>query len=117
MLAKVVRSWGAIGVYALFLGWAAFTLYMDYTAPGRIAPELSQALERDGKANVDVDLPFTPSAFHVQALQQFGTIRRMRGQTILMRGVTKAQVQALARDVFWIDRLRLSVPASQIQEI
>lgn len=112
MLAKVLRSWGAIGVYAVFFGWATFALYMNYTAPGRIAPELSQVLERDGKANVDVDLPFTPSAFHVQALQQYGTIRRMRGQTILMRGMTEAQVQGLAHNVFWIDRLRLSAPAS-----
>jgi hypothetical protein len=87
---------------ALVLGGSA--AYGRITAPWRIAPDLRDRLANGGYADITVVLPFAPEQFHVNLLQQVGTVRGVRGNTVLVGRVPAADVWRLARH-YWIRRI------------
>ena len=87
---------------ALVLG--GFAAYGRLTAPGRIDPALARGLAKGGYADIAVVLPFPPEQFHVNLLQQVGTVRGVRGNVVLVGRVPAAEVERLAR-YYWIRRI------------
>jgi len=87
---------------AVILGGSA--AYGRVTAPWRIAPDLQARLADGGYADIRVVLPFGPEQFHVNLLQQVGTVRGVQGNTVLVGRVPAAEVWRLARH-YWIRRI------------
>ena len=92
---------------ALVVG--GFAAYGRLTAPGRIDPALARGLAKGGYADIAVVLPFPPEQFHVNLLQQVGTVRGVRGNVVLVGRVPAAEVWHLAR-YYWIRRIEPLVP-------
>ena len=87
---------------ALVLG--GYAAYGRITAPWRIAPALQAELARGGYADIAVRLAFKPEQFHINLLQQVGTVRGVRGDVVLVGRVPAAEVERLAR-YYWIRRI------------
>ncbi len=96
---KTVRFLLAV---ALLLG--GFGAYGRLTAPWRIAPALKPDLARGGYADIAVELAFKPEQFHINLLQQVGTVRGVRGEVVLVGRVPVAEVRRLSR-YYWIRRI------------
>ena len=94
---------------ALVLGGSA--AYGRISAPWRISPDLQARLANGGYADITVVLPFAPEQFHVNLLQQVGTVRGVRGNTVLVGRVPAADVWRLAR-YYWIRRIEPLSPAT-----
>jgi hypothetical protein len=89
-------------VAGLLLG--GYVGYGVLTAPGRIAPALRARLAQGGYADIAVVLPFAPEQFHLNMFQQIGTVRGVKGTTVLIARVPVAEVRRLAR-YYWITRI------------
>ncbi len=96
---KTLRFLLAVG---LVLGGSA--VYGRVTAPWRIAPALKAELARGGYADIAVSLAFKPEQFHINLLQQVGTVRGVRGEVVLVGRVPVAEVRRLSR-YYWIRRI------------
>jgi hypothetical protein len=89
-------------VAGLLLG--GYLTYGALSAPGRIAPALRAQLARGGYADIAVVLPFAPEQFHLNMFQQIGTVRGVKGTTVMIARVPVAEVRRLAR-YYWITRI------------
>ncbi len=95
---------GELILLALLLLLGGFAAYGRITAPWRIAPALQAELAHGGYADIAVKLPFKPEQFHINLLQQVGTVRGVRGTVVLVGRVPAAEVERLAR-YYWIRRI------------
>ena len=89
---------------AVAVGVGGYTAYGWVTAPWRIAPALKAELGRGGYADIAVRLPFKPEQFHINLLQQVGTVRGVRGDVVLVGRVPVAEVRRLSH-YYWIRRI------------
>ena len=90
-----------LAVVLILGGYAA---YGWITAPRRIAPALQARLAQGGYADIAVVLPFAPEQFHMNLFQQVGTVRGVRGDTVLIGRVPAAEVWRIAQ-YYWIRRI------------
>ena len=84
-----------LGAIAAWHGW----LYA--AAPFKIADGLPPDRNR---VDVEVALAFVPERFHVQELQRYGRVSGTRDNIVEVRGVNRANLNALARP-FWVRRV------------
>jgi hypothetical protein len=85
----------AVGCYLLWQVWLALA------APGKIAPGFPADRER---VNVLVTLPFTPERFHVLVFQRYGRVSGTGDNSVEVRGVRRADLEAVARH-YWVRRV------------
>lgn len=87
-----------LGAAVCYVVWQA---WLSVAAPGKVAPGLGGDAE---KVSVLVTLPFTPERFHVIALQRYGRVSGTADNQIELRGVTRADLTAVARP-YWVTRV------------
>jgi len=85
-------------VIGVIVAWAGFQLWLTLAAPGKISAELAGTSE---KVNVQIELPFTPERFHIQALQKFGRIAGADEHSVELRGVRREDLTSVARP-YWV---------------
>ncbi len=83
----------------------AAPLYGALTADRRLSPALRQQLRQDLPAySVIVTFPFRPEFFHINKLQQIGTVAGVEGTRIRVFQLTAAQVREIA-GFYWVKRV------------
>jgi hypothetical protein len=98
LIGEAARSTRGRLVIGAVVAWAAFQLWLTFAAPGKISQELSGA---SPKVNVQVELPFAPERFHIQALQKFGRIAGADEHSVALRGVKREDLSSVARP-YWV---------------
>jgi hypothetical protein len=98
LIGEAVRSTRGRLVIGAVVAWAAFQLWLTLAAPGKISPELTGTSE---KVNVQIELPFAPERFHIQALQKFGRIGGADEHSVALRGVKREDLSSVARP-YWV---------------
>jgi hypothetical protein len=101
LIATMARSNKARFLFALAAAWGGFQLWLTLEAPRKIAPELAG---QSAKVNVVVELPFTPERFHLLTFQQYGRVSGADDHSVELRGVRRADLQAVARP-YWVKRV------------
>jgi hypothetical protein len=84
-----------LGLLAGYLSWQG---WLTLAAPTKVAPELRNVGPR---VNVLVKLPFPPERFHVLAMQRFGRVSGSEDNSVEVRGVKQADLNAIARP-YWV---------------
>ena len=87
-----------LGAFLLYLAWQG---WLGLAAPGKIAAGLNAGTE---KVNILVTLPFAPERFHVIVFQRYGRVSGTQDNTIEVRGVRIADLNAVARP-YWVTRV------------
>jgi len=87
-----------IGAIVLYLLWQA---WLSIAAPGKVSPEIDRAKPR---VNLLVVLPFRPERFHVLMFQKFGRVSGTTDDSVEVRGVDPARLNAIAR-YYWVSRV------------
>jgi hypothetical protein len=88
-----------IGAIVALLVWK---LGLIVLAPGKVAAGF--APNTRGQVNVLVTLRCTPERFHVLAFQPYGRVSGTRDDSIEVRGVSVANLNAVARP-YWVKRV------------
>ena len=88
-----------IAVIAALVLWKAALLLL---APGKVAGSFTPNAR--GQVNVLVTLTCAPERFHVLAFQQFGRVSGTQDESIELRGVQVANLDAVARP-YWVKRV------------
>lgn len=87
-----------IGAIVLYLLWQA---WLSIAAPGKVSPEIDRGKPR---VNLLVVLPFRPERFHVLMFQKFGRVSGTTDDSVEVRGVDPARLNAIAR-YYWVSRV------------
>ena len=99
---RSVQARIVLAALLLYLGWQ---VYLSLVAPTTLGAGLGDG-GTQGKVAVVVTLPFTPERFHMIAMQRFGRVSGAQGQSIELRGVSRAELSRLARP-YWVSRVEL----------
>lgn len=87
---------------ALYLGYGYFS------APGRMTPELREALASgNDRLNIQITTEFPPEEFHMGIYQDAGSIRGTEGSTTTVYRVKPNDVRDLAQ-YYWVQRIGLA---------
>ena len=86
---------------ALLIAYVAWEAWLSLDAPMKVAGPFPGKGE---KVNVLVTLPFPPERFHIQVFQRHGRVSGTDANTIEVRGVKRADLDALARP-YWVRRV------------
>jgi hypothetical protein len=87
-----------LGALAAYLAWQ---LWLGLAAPQKIAPGFTAERPR---ANIVVTLPFPPERFHVLYFQRYGRVSGTQDNSIEVRNVRQADLNAVARP-YWVRRV------------
>lgn len=85
----------------LVVAYAAWEAWLSLSAPSKLAAPFPG---RGEKVNVLVTLPFPAERFHIQAFQKLGRVSGTNDNTVEVRGVKRADLEALARP-YWVQRV------------
>ncbi|MBQ0901990.1 hypothetical protein [Micromonospora sp. U21] len=88
-------------VLLLVVGYQA---WLGIQAAGKVASGVGDQRDVRGRFAVNVELDFAPERYHILELQKHGRIAGTDGNTVRLRSVSKAGVNALARE-YWIERI------------
>lgn len=88
-----------IGAIIALMLWKAGLVLV---APTKVAPGFTPNAR--GQVNVLVTLTCTPERFHVLAFQQYGRVSGTQDESIEVRGVSVANLNAVARP-YWVKRV------------
>jgi hypothetical protein len=98
MAADIMRSNKARFIVGVIAAWLLFQLWLTLAAPGKVSPELAGTSPR---VNIQIELPFAPERFHLQAFQQYGRVAGADDHSIALRGVNRTDLNAVARP-YWV---------------
>ncbi|MEV1329322.1 hypothetical protein AB0J20_07075 [Micromonospora costi] len=104
ILTSVVRmpALRRIGVVVLLV--LAWQVWLSVQAVGKVAPGVGDHPDQRGRFSVDVVLNFAPERYHILELQKHGRVAGTSDNTVHLRSVSPAGVDALARE-YWIERI------------
>ena len=97
--ARSSRGRIVIGVVVALLAWKLALLLL---APGKVMPGFKPNAR--GQVNAVVTLICTPERFHVLEFQKFGRVSGTQNESIELRGVPLARINAVARP-YWVKRV------------
>lgn len=106
LLNRFLSSTGVRTIAVLLLPYLIFKGWMYVAAPSRIDPAVAAQAAEGGRIAVEVVLPFAPERFHVLKIQEHARIRRVNGNTVQVRSIDRAGIEALARSYYWIEQIR-----------
>ncbi|HET8577509.1 MAG TPA: hypothetical protein VFO18_10450 [Methylomirabilota bacterium] len=89
-------------VMAALTAWLAWEIWLTARAPAKIAPALAQSSRE--RVDVAVRLPFAPERFHVLIFQRFGRVSGTMDNEVEVRGVSRADLRAMARP-YWVSHI------------
>lgn len=95
---RTTRGRIVLGAVVLYLAWQA---WLSIAAPGKVSPEIDRST---AKVNLLVRLPFRPERFHVLMFQKFGRVSGTTDDSVEVRGVEPASLNAIAR-YYWVSRV------------
>ncbi len=98
MAADILRSNKARFILGVIAAWLLFQIWLTLAAPGKVSPELAGTSPR---VNIQIELPFAPERFHLQAFQQYGRVAGADDHSIALRGVNRTDLNAVARP-YWV---------------
>jgi hypothetical protein len=101
LVRAILRSRKGQVLTALLLAYALWEGWLSLNAPSKVAGPFPGKGE---KVNVLVTLPFPPERFHIQVFQNHGRVSGADDNTIEVRGVKRADLNALARP-YWVQRV------------
>ncbi len=104
VLGRLLRHRTVIFLLVAGAAWAAWTAFLDVTAPGRIDPTLRASLGHGAPVNVAVTLNFPPEDFHIRLFQDYGVVSGVQGSTIQVNRIRPADVRRIAR-FYWVRRI------------
>jgi hypothetical protein len=102
MMRDAVRSTRGRIVIGAIVALVAWKLTLVLLAPSKVVSGFTPNA-RD-QVNVLVTLRCTPERFHVLAFQQYGRVSGTRDDSIEVRGVSVASLNAVARP-YWVKRV------------
>ncbi|NYI76601.1 hypothetical protein [Nocardioides panzhihuensis] len=82
----------------------AYQLWLTIQSVGKVDDGVGLRPDANGRFAVDVRLGFAPERFHILELQQHGRVSGSDGETVHLRGVSDAGVDALAH-FYWIEQI------------
>ena len=97
--ARSTRGRIVIGAVVALLLWKLALLLL---APSKVMPGFTPNAR--GQVNVLVTLTCTPERFHVLAFQQYGRVSGTQDDSIEVRGVSFAKLNAVAQP-YWVKRV------------
>jgi hypothetical protein len=104
----VSRRWYAhrsvVFVAAIVLAWCAWYVYSQVAAAHKTDPAILAQLREHKSVEMWAELPFTPEQFHIQYMQDRGTVTRVDGHWIHLIGVPPQAAWTIARQ-YWVERV------------
>jgi hypothetical protein len=97
--ARSTRGRIVIGAVVALVVWKLALLLV---APTKVAPNMTPNAR--GQVNVLVTLTCDPERFHVLAFQPYGRVSGTQDRSIELRGVSLANLNAVARP-YWVQRV------------
>ena len=94
-----------VGVPALVAVVLVWQLYAAWHAATHLAPEVGAALRDQGRADLEVELPFEPEKFHLVYFQSRGRVVGVEGQQVRMADVGPDQAREIAGQ-YWVSAVR-----------
>jgi hypothetical protein len=105
MISRILRSRGFLFLLSLFILYGAYHAWMRYTGVRKIDPSVLAMPNMEGPLTLEVDLPFRPEALHLEVLQRYGRVRRVRGQKIFLEFRDVGTAKQLMTSYYWISGL------------
>jgi hypothetical protein len=99
MIRDAARSTRGRIVIGAIIALMAWKVGLVVAAPGKVLPGFTPNAR--GQVNVLVTLRCTPERFHVLEFQQHGRVSGTQDETIEVRGVPLAKLNAVARP-YWV---------------
>ena len=102
LMRDAVRSTRGRIVVGAIVALVLWKIGLALLAPGKVMPGFTPNAR--GQVNVLVTLRCTPERFHVLAFQPYGRVSGTQDQAIEVRGVSIANLNAVARP-YWVERV------------
>lgn len=102
LMRDAVRSTRGRIVIGAVVALVVWKIGLILLAPGKVMPGYTPNAR--GQVNVLVTLTSTPERFHVLAFQAYGRVSGTQDQSIELRGVQVANLNAVARP-YWVKRV------------
>ncbi|HEX7441033.1 MAG TPA: hypothetical protein VF319_13155 [Caldimonas sp.] len=102
MIRDAVRSTRGRIVIGAIIAFVIWKVGLVLVAPTKVMPGFTPNAR--GQVNVLVTLRCTPERFHVLAFQQHGRVSGTQDDTIEVRGVSFAKLNAVAQP-YWVKRV------------
>jgi hypothetical protein len=102
LMRDVVRSTRARIVIGAIIALVVWKVAIVLLAPAKVMPGFKPNAR--GQVNVLVTLRCTPERFHVLAFQQHGRVSGTQDESIEVRGVSFAKLNAVAQP-YWVKRV------------
>ncbi|MDE1995740.1 MAG: hypothetical protein KGI75_24790 [Rhizobiaceae bacterium] len=105
MWRSVLTSRLAFWIEAILVAALTYNLWLFFTADSRLAPDVLEKAEKNGKIAVNVELPFPPERFHILKIQASGSVSGVSKNVIHVRSIDAANIRKLAETYFWIGKI------------
>lgn len=109
MLRAFLKSPTGKALLFLVAGLALYNAWLSWAAPGKLAPEVVQALSATRTVDLAVELNFPPERFHILTFQTLGRVSGSQENTIELRGIEPKSILRLAR-YYWVKRITVLPP-------
>lgn len=100
----LLRSKVARPILVLVALIVVYQVWLTLQAAGKVADDVGNDPDPNGRFEVDVHLGFAPERFHILKLQDHGRIAGSDGDVVHLRSVSPAGVEALAR-WYWVEEI------------
>lgn len=104
MLRRFVKTRFAKTLVVIVAATIAWQIFLSVRAAGVVSEQLQAAVSQSHPVELVVQLGFEPERFHTLFLQDYGHVRGVSTDGVVLRDVRPENVGMLAR-VYWIDRL------------
>ncbi len=104
MLRRFLRTRFAKTLIVVAAAVVAWQIFLSIRATGVVSEQLQAAASRGEPVELVVQLGFPPERFHTLFLQDYGHVRGVSTDGVVLRDVRPESVGMLAR-VYWVDRL------------
>lgn len=91
-----------VAVLVVLVGWTAAETFFGFT---RLPDDVTAAFDDGPTTDMTVSLDFQPERFHLDYFQSHGSVGRVEGSDIYLRGVTQESAREIAGE-YWVAQIR-----------
>jgi hypothetical protein len=84
--------------------WCVWYAYSWVSAERKTDPAILAQLREHKRVEMWAELPFTPEEFHMQYMQDHGTLTGVSGNWVHLIGVSPSAAWTIARQ-YWVERV------------